>query len=248
VSISISGQNERWAQLNAYQPPAAQSGQAGGTLPAAGTTTSPGSIGNSNSIPGATSGALSDGMSFALMAFSSSWGTAAATSSQGASPGSGTADGLSPSAPAAGSSPQSQLLTDVQSLLSALMGGSGSSASGASGSNATATAANSGTGTQTSLSSSLLQDLQTVASDLGTIDATSGSSRPGGSPQSASPRGDDNANTSDTGTSAPGGNAGAPRPGYSDGFQQQYAVSAYSAGMMSGPDNAAMSALGSISV
>jgi hypothetical protein len=255
VSISISGQNERWAQLSAYQPPPMpRPGQSGGSDPSVGTTTAPGSPGTNNSTPASTSGALSDGMSFALMAFSGSWGVGTGTSSQGANQSTGTSNAAAPgSTPSTsnGTSPQSQLLTDVQSLLSALTGSSGS-ASGATTSSAAASSTGSGAGTQTGLSSSILQDLQTVASDLGAISSASGTSQPGGtaSPQGAPPWGNDSSNNdiSNTGTSASDGNAGGWRPGYSDGFQQQYAASAYGAGMTSGLDGSTTSALASITV
>jgi hypothetical protein len=145
------------------------------------------------------------------------------------------------------------LLTDVQSLLSALTGSFGSSAKGTATSGAAATSADNATSTQTGLSSSILQDLQTVASDLGTISSASGTSQSdgsGGPPGGAPPWGNDSSNNdiSNTGTSASDGNPRGWRPGYSDGFQQQYAASAYGAGMTSGLDSSTTSSLNSITV
>jgi hypothetical protein len=230
VSMSISGQNERWAQLNAYQlPPSSPSGQNGGRASTIGTAASSGSGGNIASGAG-TSGALSDGMSFALMAFGG-WGNGAAAASQAAGQSGGTSGASSTdSAPATqdGNSLGAQLLTDVQSLLSALTGTT-SPPTGTS-----AASGNTGTGASAGLTGTVPQDLQTVASDLDTTASASGSSQPGGvgGPSSGPP-------TRSNGVS---------NPGYSDGIQQQFALSAYTANTRSSLDSSATSSLASINV
>jgi len=120
VSSSISGQNERWAQLGAYQPPPiSQSGQNPGWGSTNWTTASGGTNASTASAGGA-SGAQSNDMSFALMAFGNASGNGSVTSSQSAGQ-SGDASS-SGSAAQVGSSLGSQLLTDMQSLLSSLTG------------------------------------------------------------------------------------------------------------------------------
>ena len=94
--MSISGQNERWAQLNAYQPPpSSQAGPNGGWASAVGTTGSSGATSSAGTAGGA-SGGLSDTMSLALMAFSGAWGTGSGASSQ--APGQSGAAPVMPSA------------------------------------------------------------------------------------------------------------------------------------------------------
>jgi hypothetical protein len=159
--MSISGQNERWAQLAAYQPPSTKPGQSAGGYPASGTTApASGSTGNAAS---GTSGALSDGMSLALMAFSGAWGTGPGTSSSKAPGQSGGTSDPSPSGVPAttpnASSVDSQLLTDVQSMIAAL------------------------TGTPTGSPPPL--NTQAVTSNPDTLASVSGTSQPGTSPSSS---------------------------------------------------------------
>jgi hypothetical protein len=116
VSISISGQNERWAQINAYQSPSSPSGQNSTGYPAIGTTTSP-------PPPGSTApstGALSDGTSLALIAFGSLGNAQTAPQSTGSQAG-GQANPTSTGAQDE-SSLEAQILGDVQSLISSLTG------------------------------------------------------------------------------------------------------------------------------
>jgi hypothetical protein len=240
MSMSISGQNERWAQLNAYQPPpVSPSGQNGGWDSTIGTTPSSGAAGNTASGAG-TSGALSDGMSIALMAFGG-WGNGSSTASRATGQSSGTSGtssaGSAPSTPD-GSSLASQLLTDVQSLVSALTGTT-SAPTGTS-----AASGNTGTGAVTGLTGTAQQNLQSVASDLDSIASASGSSQPAGvgGPSPGSP-------PWSNGISNPGsGSAGGWNPGYSDSIQQQFALSAYTANTQSGLDTSATSLLASINV
>jgi len=118
--MSISGQNERWAQLNAYQPPpSSQAGANGGWATESGGTT--GSAGSA----GGASGGLSDTMSLALMAFSGAWGTGSGTSPQAPGPNGGTAIVPStdpPSSTQDASGIGSQLLNDMQSMMATLTG------------------------------------------------------------------------------------------------------------------------------
>ena len=253
MSISISRQNERWAQLNAYQPPpASQSGQNGQWDPSVGTDTSAGSTGTAPSA-GGTSGALSDGVSFALMAFGD-WRSKAAASTQSTGQDSTTSDASASSSASTGQSgitqdgttSVSELVTDLQSLLSALTGTS--SAGSTATSDTTATSANTGTAAATGLSSTVLQDLQTVSSDLNSIASTSGTTPPGGAggpPPGPLPWSNDISNTGTT-TGSGTGITGGWNSHYNDAFQQQFALSAYNASTMSGLDNSTTSSLTSI--
>jgi hypothetical protein len=154
VTMSISGQNERWAQLNAYQPPpSSQYGQNGGFDPISLATASSGATGNAT----AAAPALSDDMSLALMAFAG-WGNGSAPASQA------TGQNTAASSTQAGSI-ASQLLSVMQSLTSALTGA--------------ATGAPAASGTTTGLVNTAAQDLQTITADLGTIVPVSGSAQPG---------------------------------------------------------------------
>lgn len=267
MSISIFGQNERWAQIQAYQPPpASQSGQSGGQLggpggaqggaqggawdPSLGTSTSSGST----AIAGGTSATLSENTSFALIAFGG-WGNGPATSTQtaGQSSTSSPSDASSPASATVGqtaitqngTSAVSQLFTDLQSLLSALTGTPTSSASTPGTSDTTGTAANTGTVAATTLNSSVLQDLQTVASDLTAIASADGGRSPGRPPWASDISNSGTISNTGTTTGTTGGWSG----GYSDGFQQQFALSVYSSSNLSGVDNSTTtSSLTSINV
>jgi hypothetical protein len=109
--MSISGQNERWAQLNAYQPPpSSPSGQNSPFDPASGTVPS--------AAPAAGStGALSDGTSLALIAFGSLGNAQAAPQATGTLASTGSTAGAQDE-----SSLEAQILGDVQSLISDLTG------------------------------------------------------------------------------------------------------------------------------
>lgn len=218
MSMSISGQNERWAQLNAYQPPpSSSSGQDSAWDPTTVAASSPGSAGNGPST-GGTSGGLSDGTSLALIAFGS-LGNGQTTASQAAGQNTATPAG-STAATQDESSLESQILTDVQSLISALTG-------------ATNTPATSGAANTTA------QKPLTTAS-VSPTEPPGASPPPGPPPWSNAIPG--------TGTNADTGNAGGAAPGYSDGIRQQFALSAYSANTQAGVDSSATSSLTNISV
>jgi hypothetical protein len=186
--MSVSGQNERWAQLNAYPPPPrSRAGQNGGLTSTGGTT-------DPSVTAGGASNALSDGMSLALMAFNGADGTEPA----GSSTSSGTTDPASTSQ--SGSGPGSQLLTDIQSLMTALTGSAGT---------ATGSISNG-----TTLDSAALQDLQTVESDLGSLASASPANG------LEAPQSQGNNGISNTGTAT---------GDWGHGFQQQFALSAYGA-------------------
>jgi hypothetical protein len=102
----------------------------------------------------------------------------------------------------------------------------------------------------------VLQDLQTVASDLATIASASGAS-PAGGPHSSAPGRPSPWNSDSPNNGTPNGNIpdagnGPARPngwqpGYLDRFQQQFAASAYSASS-SGLDSSTNSSLSNITV
>ena len=102
---SISGQNERWAQVTAYHPPprsqfgpGGEPGVTNGATPASGPTSKPGA-----------SPPLSDALSFALIALGGANAGPAQASQTGA-------PGAAPSPPDAAKQ-ESRLFTDLQSLL-----------------------------------------------------------------------------------------------------------------------------------
>jgi hypothetical protein len=228
VSISISGQNERWAQLNAYQPPSSRSGQNSASYPAIGTAPPPAP--GTATPGGGSAGALSDGTSLALIAFGSlgnaqttaqSSGTLSTGTPATGTPATGT-PAVSPASPGSTTGTQdetsleAQILGDVQSLISDLTG-------------STSTPATSGTG-------STSQNPLTTAS-------LSQPAPPSGPPPGGNTISDEDTNATTTGT----GNAGGAAPGYSDAIQQQFALSAYSANN-AGLDSSATASLTNISV
>ncbi len=243
---SISGQNERWAQLHAHQPPPASrpnatAGFSGGWDKAGGATASPDPTGAAGATPSATSGGLSDYLGIKLFAFGGGWGGGASpppqtTGQTSAAAGATGATGVPP-APAA-ATPGSQLLTDMESLLSAVTGRSSGANAGAT-SGATSSGTNAA-GTQNGLSGTVVRDLAAVASDLGAIASASPASQPvspNGQPPGPSPWTNDvsnNGGVPNTGTSEFDGSARRGRHNYSDAVQQQFARSAYSAGANSG--------------
>nr|WP_294509232.1 hypothetical protein [uncultured Rhodopila sp.] len=229
---SITGQNERWAQLAAYQAtPAAQSSQiTGGTSAYASSSlwAEPGS----GAVTGDTSSSIADGTNFALMAFGSPPQAGGTT---------GAANGGSITT--SGTSAMSQLLTDLQSLLSTL-GGTSSSASGS------GTAGTSSTDTDTdspsvsnsgTTASPLAQDLQKLSTDLGSLASTLGTTHRGergdhDGPQQPSgpPPGSSDILNSGTVSASAGstiGNSGtAPASNGWATFMQQFAAGAYGSG------------------
>jgi hypothetical protein len=289
VSISISGQNARWAQINAYQPPSTvRSGQNGGWNSIGQATPSSGSASNVPAV-GGTTGALSDSTSFALMAFGG-WGNGSANSTQAAGQSSGATSDAASATPAstgltsptstgqagitqAGTISVTQLIADLQSMLSALTGTPTSSASGTGSSGTTGTtgttgssgttgttdtsdtsdtSANTGTVGATGLSNTVLKDLRAVSFDIASIAAASGATQPGsagGTPSGPPPWLNDITNgstISNSGTIA--ANTGDWMQGNSKRLQQQFALSAYTSGSMSGLDSSATSSLSAISV
>ena len=230
MSVSISGQNDRAALVSAYQSISNASPDQGGDWDSAvGPSTDP-TTGTAS--PSGTSGALSDGTAMALLAF----GNVTDASAPAGSAGGGVSAADPVSAQSAGS--QSGWLTDIQSVLSALTGTStpGMSTLG------TSTSGVGSAGTITGVDGTLPDDPQTVTADLGAITPGSGGAQSTGLPPSW---GND---ISNLGTTAPDGTANQWRPGYSDSFQQQFALSAYSANAAPGGDSATASALAAISV
>lgn len=177
VTVSISGQNDRRASLDAYQPtpaPPPNSGDAwdsivGPSAPAASTA-------SSSAAPSGTSGALSAGLSLALIAFGG-WkgGTAAA-------------------APAVG------------------------------------------------------QSSGTV--DPGSIALASATAGAAAQPPGPPPFGGNDSSSAETNTpvGAPDGTPSRWKPGYSDGFQQRFALSAYGANAASGLDGPVATSVANINV
>ncbi|WP_428532363.1 hypothetical protein [Rhodopila sp.] len=263
MSVSISGQNDRAALLSAYQATPTAPPDLGGIWDSTVGTPTPSSSTTTTAAPSGTSGALSDGMSLALLAFGGGAATAAPPGGQN-----GEASAVSSDDAESGQSaadPQAGLLTDMQSLLASLTGTSttGTSASGTSagGTSAggTSTSGTSGGGTSAGGDSSatsdtvsaaaggtLLQDLQSVTAAFGTIASTSGTA-PAAGPGPGSPPSWSN-DISNLGTTAPDGTANPWKPGYTDGFQQQFALSAYNANAAYGGDPATASSLANISV
>lgn len=196
MSISISGQNDPWAQLNAYQaspkPLSSQNGPWNTTT--SGTAAGGAAPGGSSArtSAGGTAGALTDGTAKALLAFGG-WASGLTISSQTYGQTSGGADPASSTSPSAdpagtansaitptGTATASALIADLQSMLASL---TTTPASGANGAATTATPdtsptsdapAGSGTIAATSLGTSLLADLQTLGSDLAALSTRAG--------------------------------------------------------------------------
>ena len=253
VSVSISGQNDRAALLSAYQATPTAPPDLGGIWDSTVGTPTPSSSTTTTAAPSGTSGALSDGMSLALLAFGGGAATAAPPGGQN-----GEASAVSSDDAESGQSaadPQAGLLSDIQSLLASLTGTSttGTSASGTSAGGTSAggtSAGGDGSATSDSISAAaggtLLQDLQSATGAFGTVVSTSGSA-PAAGPGSGSPPSWSN-DISNLGTTAPDGTANPWKPGYTDGFQQQFALSAYNANAAYGGDAATASSLANISV
>jgi hypothetical protein len=202
-------------------------------------------------------------MSFMLMAVSSVDGPQAAGQSDGTPNASAPVDQTG--ATQGGADPASQLFTDLQSLLSALTGTPGASSGGTGTTATTASPANTGTNQAIGLSNAVQQDLQTISSDLKSIASTSGSAQPGSAarpPSGPPPWRNDISNTGTNAASAAGstsgngstsGTSGADgtnrwRPGYSDGFQQQFAISAYTTSTTSALNSSVTTSLTNINV
>ncbi len=225
VLSSISGQNQPWtppAGAN-WPSPLSPSGSVGGWDSTIGANSSSASA-TKTPVTGGMSTGLSDGMSFALLAFGNS--QASRTAGSGSTASAQQASGP-PSGQPGGSGLQSQLLADLQSLISTLTGGSGSAGSGANTSGSSGTSGTSADATTATarLGATLSADFQNIASDLNSI--ANGSPRQTATGHSHRHDSDDTSNTGSTntgGTTAAGWN-----PNRGDYFQQRFAASAYAA-------------------
>lgn len=229
---SITGQNERWAQLAASQAtPAAQSSQiTAGT--SAYPSSSPWAGPGDGAVTGDASSPISDGTNFALLAFGSSSQT---SGTAGAANGNAISTG--------GTSGMSQILTDLQSLLSTLGGTSpatgGSAASGTAATDSNSSlVSNSGT--------TLSQDLQQLSTDLGSLASTLGRAHHGDhvrpEPPGPPPGSSDILN-SGTVSASSGDITGSGTASASNGwatFMQQFAAGAYGSGYDSSTTSALM--------
>jgi hypothetical protein len=233
VIHSVVGQSERWAQLNALQPPpAAQSGP--GNRPGfsnVGTTTADPTV--VSPIAGSTASPLSSNMSFMLMMFGG--GLDSATSS-GAAGGTGLTGGSGSTTASLGDTSNIQggtgaasILTDLQSLIASLTRDtSGTPATAPTGSGAL------------SGGSSRLQDLNSIVTDLGTTTATPGGAQPPPPPPSNGAAtdqpsdGNDITNPASTAAVATWGD-GPSGPG--GGWQEQFALAAYQSGRTLEPNS-----------
>jgi hypothetical protein len=228
VLSSISGQNEPWARIGAHRPPPLPpSGQSGGWGSTNGATSSSGTAASSPAT-GGTSPALSDSMSFALLAFANS-GASKTAGSGAATP------AQQSSGQQAGGGTQSQLFSDLQSLIGTLTGSAGPKSAGT-------TASGPDVGSPglkeagPSLDASLSKELQALSSDLNSI--TSGSSRQTAARSVHRSEGNE--------TSHPATTTGGWNPDHGDRFQRQLAVNAYSANVTPSPNSSSSSALTSI--
>ncbi len=234
------GQNERWAQYAALQPPpGAQSGQAGGSA-----FSNQGTVGADptvvNPISSGSGSPLSSDTNFMLFFFnsgtSSAGGSGAPTGTGSPTQTTGAPDDTSASQ--GGTSLTAQLLTDLQSFVADLTkaGGAGSAATSAgSATGSSAGTAASGAGTP-SATSSLAQDLEAITSAVGTVAfAFLGESSPG-----ATGAGNAGGNA-DSATTEPSWRDRTFGPG--DGWRQRFGPAAYAASDQSGQTSATASAL-----
>jgi hypothetical protein len=242
---SIPGQNERWTQIAALQPPpVAEPGQNGGSgFDNAGTTAAdPSAV---SPVAGSTASPLSSNMSFMLMMFGGGLGSAG---------GSGSANGSGSATQTVGSpddTPGQQggtnlgpLMAELQSFVSSMINGTSA------GTSTSASGTTAAPGGASLASNPLLQDLNSSASDLGTTvasaDATQQMPPPsgGGSP-SQSGGGNDITNT---GTAVAARRWGDGPAGAGGGWQEQFLMAAYASGSTSGVNGATTTTLQSITV
>lgn len=253
---SIVGQNERWAQLAALQPPpAALSGQGGGLgFSNSGTAVADPSV--VQAISGDASSPLSSNMNFMLMMFGSGSSTSGAGITTGASSGSGTSSATDTAgAPGDPSDTQDManfgpMLAELQSLMSGM---SGNSSSAANTSPATTAALSNATTSNSSAGSASQSQAGAgpIVASLGGGQAPPPPSGEASGTQSTKGTGsDDITNTGTTVASAEpalqsnlNGTSGAAAS-----WTQQFAVSAYTSGEISGLNSATTSALQSITV
>jgi hypothetical protein len=243
VIHSVIGQNERWAQIAALQPPpGAQAAQATGSgFSNLGTTAPDPSV--VNPISSGSGSALSNDTNFLL--FFLNQGTAAANGTANGAPSgtpSGTPSGIGSPTQTTGApddtsqaggatSLEAQLLTDVGSYLSTLTGGGGLAAS-----------SSSGAGTPTA-TSTLAQDIDAITSAVGTVAfASAGGLAPG------SNDGNDVGNTGSASAGPSWRDGWDGERGSGDAFRQQFGLAAYSASDQAGQTNTTASALQAITV
>jgi hypothetical protein len=201
-------------------------------------------------------------MSLALMAFSN-WNNGLASQAQpagtqGAGQSGATSAGTGSTAQITqgGTASVSQLVTDLQSLLSTLTGTStpptvmSAPSTGSTNASDTSDAStNIGTAAATGLSDPLSQDLKAVQSDIHGLEPASTAVQPGGpgGPPPGMPWQDsipDTGTKGGAGTDGPGG----WNPGYSDSFQQQFAFSAYASSVASGANSSTTPLLANLTV
>jgi len=241
VLSSISGQNQPWtppAGAN-WPPPLSPSGSVGGWDSTIGANPSSASTTKTPATGGMSTG-LSDGLSFALLAFGNS--QSSQTAGSGSTASARQASGP-PSGQPGGGGLQSQLLSDLQSLISTLTGGTGSagSSANASGSSGTSGTSADATTATASLGATLSADFRNIASDLTSI--ANGSSQPTATGHSHRHDSDDTSNTGTRGTNAAGWN-----PNRGDFFQQQFAANAYAANAASNLTSSTSSMLAGMTV
>ncbi len=233
---SVAGQNERWAQVTALQPPpAVQSAQGGGpAFSNSGTTTGDPTV--ANPVAGSTASPLSSNMSFMLMMLGGGLDSATGSTAAGGT-GLTSGSGSTTASPdetsnTLGGTGAASILADLQSLIANLTGGvSEASALGSA-------AAPAGSGVLSN-SSSLLKGSTSVVADLGTMAAPTRSAQPStppsGGPATGQPsEGNDITNMGSAAAVATSGD-GPAGPG--GGWQEQFALAAYQSGNLSGPNS-----------
>jgi hypothetical protein len=245
VSISISGPNEHWAHVNAYQVAAPTPAQVKDGNSRSGAALAPGTTGNPVSTPGKPSGGLSDAISLALIAYGGGWIAGVGSSSHIVGQGGGEAlDAASPgSLPSVqgAPNPQSQVLAGLQSLVTALTGAGPASGNEPLLGTAT-TPSQTGTNPRKTSSDTSAQQVSTAAPEEGLIASASATPQPDDTGRISPNLPPPNDDLSDTVTDARGNT----KPRYSDGVRLQFALSSYRASAPSGLDSPATTMLTSI--
>jgi hypothetical protein len=239
VIHSVVGQNERWAQLTALQtPPAIPSGQGGGPALSNAGTAAPDPTAVSP-VAASTASPLSSNTSLMLMLFGGGLDPAGSTVGNGSTIGSGsptqTVGSPDETTGTVGGSGIASLLADLQSLMASLAGGASAATSTSASTPASGSTPAPAVSGPSSNGNSLFQNLDRIASDLGTIVASTGSTQrqtppPGGAPSG----GNDITNTISAAAIASWGD-GPSGPG--GGWQEQFALAAYESGSASGPNS-----------
>ncbi len=237
---SIVGQNERWAHLTALQsPPAIPSGQGGGPALSNAGTTAPDPTAVSP-VTASTASPLSSNTSLMLMLFGGGLDPAgSSTVGNGSSIGSGsptqTVGSPDETTGTVGGSGIASLLADLQSLMASLAGGASAATSSSASTPASSSPPAPAVSGPSSNGNSLFQNLDRIASELGTIVASTSSTQrqtppPGGAPSG----GNDITNTISASAIASWGD-GPSGPG--GGWQEQFALAAYKSGSASAPNS-----------